>query len=134
MDRRARPIALTNTIPNPLPLTVWLTHEASTNPAPAGRGGRGSAVTVGWSKMRGPGTVTFEKERPQVEKAEFKGPQGTGFTGKATTSATFSDPGEYLIKVVANDSTGDGGRGFQCCWSNAYVKVSVKGGPTGGGR
>jgi len=27
---------------------------------------------------------------------------------------------------VANDWSGDGGRGFQCCWSNAQVKVSVK--------
>jgi len=27
--------------------------------------------------------------------------------------------------VVANDWSGEGGRGFQCCWSNAQVKVSV---------
>jgi hypothetical protein len=132
---KGQTIALTNTIPNALPLTVWVTHEANKTPAPqAGRGGRGPAVTVGWSVFRGPGTVTFEKDRPPVEKADFKGPEGSAFTGKASTTATFSDPGEYLLKVVANDSTGDGGRGFQCCWSNAYVKVSVKGTPTGGGR
>jgi len=28
--------------------------------------------------------------------------------------------------VLANDWSGDGGRGFQCCWSNAQVKVSIK--------
>jgi hypothetical protein len=131
---KGQTISLTDTIPNPLPLTVWVTHAANTGPAaPAGRGGRGPSVTVGWSMFRGPGSVTFEKERPQVEKAEFKGPEGSAFTGKASTTATFSDPGEYILKVVANDSTGDGGRGFQCCWSNAYVKVSVKGGSTGPG-
>jgi len=48
------------------------------------------------------------------------------FKGKATTTATFSQPGEYLLKLTANDNSGEGGRGFQCCWSNAYVKVVVK--------
>jgi hypothetical protein len=28
--------------------------------------------------------------------------------------------------VQANDSTGEGGGGFQCCWTNAHVKVTVK--------
>jgi hypothetical protein len=31
-----------------------------------------------------------------------------------------------VLNILANDWTGDGGRGFQCCWSNAQVKVSVK--------
>ena len=46
--------------------------------------------------------------------------------GKASTTATFSEPGDYILHVVANDWTGEGGHGFQCCWSNAQVKVSVK--------
>ena len=97
-----------------------------------GRGGRGrggvdtGGVSVTWSKFRGPGTVTFEAEKPALEKAEFKAPDGAVFTGKATTTATFSEPGEYLLKLTANDNSGEGGRGFQCCWSNAEVKVSVK--------
>ena len=48
------------------------------------------------------------------------------FSGKAATTATFSQPGEYVLRVVANDWSGDGGRGFQCCWTNAQVKVQVK--------
>jgi hypothetical protein len=28
--------------------------------------------------------------------------------------------------VQVNDSTGEGGGGFQCCWTNAYVNVVVK--------
>lgn len=128
---KGQTISLTNTIPNPLPLTVWLADDAKTPPgAPPSRL---PAVSIAWSMFRGPGAVTFEKERPTVEKTDFKAPQGSVFTGKATTTATFSDPGEYILKIVANDSTGDGGRGFQCCWSNAYVKVSVSGTPTGGG-
>jgi hypothetical protein len=59
-----------------------------------------------------------------VEK--IAGEPSVAFTGKATTTATFSDPGDYVLHVVANDSSGEGGRGFQCCWTNGQVKVSVK--------
>jgi hypothetical protein len=79
--------------------------------------------------LRGPGKVTFSKDKPTLEKEEFKAPGDPKVQGKATTTATFSTPGEYLLRVVANDWSGDGGRGFQCCWTNALVKVSVKPAP-----
>jgi hypothetical protein len=47
--------------------------------------------------------------------------------------ATFSEPGEYVLRAQGNDSTGDGGGGFQCCWTNAQVKVTVKAAQTSGG-
>ena len=47
-------------------------------------------------------------------------------------TATFSMPGEYIIRIEGNDSSGVGGGGFQCCWTTAYVKVSVKAASTGG--
>jgi hypothetical protein len=97
--------------------------------APAGRAGRGGgiAATVTWGKFRGPGEVKFEKEKPTMERTELSAaPAVTVFRAKATTTATFSAPGEYLLKVSSNDASGEGGRGFQCCWSNAYVKVTVK--------
>jgi hypothetical protein len=31
-----------------------------------------------------------------------------------------------MLHVVANDYSGEGGRGFQCCWTNGHVKVSVQ--------
>jgi len=91
-----------------------------------GRGGDTGGVSITWSKMRGPGEVTFDKGKPALEKVEFKAPEGAKFTGKGTATATFSEPGDYLLKVTANDNSGEGGRGFQCCWSNAYVNVAVK--------
>lgn len=116
--------SVTTTLPEPADLTVWLADDAT---APlAGPRPRTSAVTVSWSKFRGPGTVTFANSRPVVEKADFAAPPSTKFTGKAHTSATFSEAGEYILRVVANDWSGDGGRGFQCCWSNAQVIVLVK--------
>jgi hypothetical protein len=30
------------------------------------------------------------------------------------------------LRLVGNDASGDGGGGFQCCWTNAVVKVTVK--------
>jgi hypothetical protein len=45
--------------------------------------------------------------------------------GKAATTAKFSAPGDYTLRLQANDASGDGGGGFQCCWTNVHVKVSV---------
>ena len=49
-----------------------------------------------------------------------------GGTGEATATVVFSEPGEYVLRARvdnwdANDSTG----GDQCCWTNAYVRVTV---------
>jgi hypothetical protein len=43
--------------------------------------------------------------------------------GKVSTTATFSAPGEYVLRGQVNDTSGqsDG-----CCWSNVHVKVTVK--------
>ena len=50
----------------------------------------------------------------------------TNPNAKATVNATFSAPGEYILRVEGTDSTGSGGGGFQCCWTNAHVGVTVK--------
>ena len=97
----------------------------------AGRGGRGAdadsefapapPLRLSWHKFRGPGSVSFAEASPKVDIAGG---------GKATTTATFSAPGEYIIRAQVNDRTGDGGGGFQCCWTNAHVKVTVTGAST----
>ena len=45
---------------------------------------------------------------------------------EAKTTATFSAPGEYVVRAQVNDASGDGGKGEQCCWTTAHVKVIVK--------
>ena len=82
-------------------------------------------VQVRWSKYRGPGAVTFDKARPEVEKLQSEG-STTGFSGKATVHAKFAEAGDYVLHVTANDYSGDGGGGFGCCWTTALVKVAVK--------
>jgi len=115
---------LTTTVANPVTIPLWVADDAKTVLAAARL--MGTPVTVAWSKFRGPGEVSFSNERPPVEKAGFKPPPPAVFSGTATTTAKFSEPGDYILRVVANDWSGDGGRGFQCCWSNAQVKVTVK--------
>jgi hypothetical protein len=114
---------ITATVSNPISLPLWVADDAKSVLAARTMG---PPVTVTWTKFRGPGTVTFSNGRPPVEKASFKAPSPAVFSGTATTSASFSEPGEYVLRAVANDWSGDGGRGFQCCWSNAQVKVTVK--------
>ncbi len=105
---------------NPLGLTLWVADDAKLTTSSGARPRTlGPPVTLRWSKYRGPGSVTFAKERPDAEKIAGS----AGFNGKASTTATFSEPGEYVLHVTANDYSGDGGGGFQCCWSTAQVKV-----------
>lgn len=103
----------------PLPLTVWLNDDSEREPDPVTvkpRGGARPAVNVGWFKHSGPGAVVFTPLRTPV--AELK--------GTATTSAVFQQPGEYVVRVRA-DNFGrlDTSPGNQCCWTNAFVTVTV---------
>jgi hypothetical protein len=121
---RGQSETLAATAMKPTPVTLWIADDASVV-AGAVRP-RTPAVVLGLSKFRGPGTVTFSNDKPAIETVDFAAPPHTVFHGKAVTNATFSEPGEYVLRVQANDWSGEGGRGFQCCWSNAEVKVSVK--------
>jgi len=107
-----------------LSLPLWVADDA--NVVPGANRPRTAPVALTWTKYRGPGAVRFANAKPPAEAAEFSAPPGTSFHGKAVTGVTFTEPGEYILHVLANDWSGEGGRGFQCCWSNAQVVVAVK--------
>jgi len=121
---RGQSRALSGTMPSPVPLDIWAADDASV--IPGATRPRTPAVTLTWSKFRGPGDVAFSNDKPAIENAQVQGAPNPVFSGKASTTATFSEPGEYVLNGTANDWSVEGGRGFQCCWSNAQVKVSVK--------
>jgi hypothetical protein len=123
--------SLTATAGEQVPLTVWVADDANVPPTFAAFAKSLPTVIVSWNKFRGPGEVKFGSERFKVEKTEFKAPPGATYTGKSSTTVTFSEPGDYLLLVTANDLSGPGGGGFQCCWTSAEVKVTVKGGAAG---
>jgi len=87
----------------------------------------GPSVTLTWQKYRGPGEVTFGDVHPTIEETPgTEIPVRNVFNGKSVTTATFSQPGDYILRVVANDSSGPDGRDFLCCWTNAEIKVKVR--------
>ncbi|MBV9743240.1 MAG: hypothetical protein JO099_05705, partial [Acidobacteriia bacterium] len=106
-------------------LDAWVSDDAKlTTSSGAAPKNLGPPVSLRWSKYRGPGDVTFMPERPEVEKLDHTG--GPAFRGEATTSVTFSQPGDYMLHLTANDYSGEGGSGFQCCWTTALVRISVR--------
>jgi hypothetical protein len=108
---------LNGTIQQPVPLSVWV--EDPKNEKEGGERGRGTTsgiASLSFHKYRGPGEVKFDKTRASAAK------QGD----TVSASASFAMPGEYWLRVQANDESGEGGGGFQCCWTNTYVKVVVK--------
>jgi hypothetical protein len=116
-------VTMDATVATPLPLHLLVSDDmkytSGTNAPPAGSR---APVSVRWTKYRGPGAVTFDKARPEIEKVTGPAP----FNGKADATAKFSEPGDYVLHATGNDYSGDGGGGFGCCWTTSLVKVSVK--------
>jgi len=86
-----------------------------------GAGGPAADVTVTWKVHRGATPVKFANDVIRLNNGG-----DTDKVMEATTTATFSAPGEYWLRAQVNDNSGDGGGGEQCCWTNALVKVMVK--------
>ena len=80
-------------------------RPVASRPSPEG-------LALGWQVYRGSGRVSFSDQTPAVEQ------------GKARTDVTFSEPGDYMLHLQAVDSR----TATRCCWTNAYVKVTVAGG------
>ena len=110
----------------PLTLDVWVSDDAKFTSSSGARPSKAPPpVTLRWVSYRNAaGAVVFSKDRPDVMKLDRPGSTAP-FNGKATTTVTFSEPGDYVLNVTANDYSGDGGNGFQCCWTTGKVAVSV---------
>ncbi len=109
----------------PLALTAWVSDDAKfTSSSSAKPRDAGVPVTLRWIPYRAPGRVVINEDRPVVHKIERPGVTAP-FSGTATTTVTFAEPGDYVLLVTANDYSGEGGSGFQCCWTTGQVKVTV---------
>ena len=104
------PLRMTATVGTPLALTVRVADriDPDAEREPVAGGAR-------WFTHRGPALATFG-EQPLEPDAD----------GRATTTVTFSEPGDYLVRVRAdNFNPVDSTTGDQCCWTNGYVAVTV---------
>ena len=102
----------------PLSLTIWAIDDSKREPEtlPIKERERKAAINIAWYRHAGPGPVEFSAVKQGI--AELK--------GSTTTTATFKQPGEYVIRVRAdNFGRVDTSAGNQCCWTNGYVKVTV---------
>jgi hypothetical protein len=111
--------SFTAIVNQPVAISVWVEDPKAPGEAEAPLAAFGpvaKVATVSFHKFRGPGKVIFDKGRILVDQ------QGA----MVSTAATFDAPGDYLLRVQANDESGEGGFGFQCCWTNTYVKVTVR--------
>ncbi len=100
------------TVGVPVPVTVWARDDGRGRP---GRPVR-SDVALTWFKHQGPGAVTFGEESGDAPNAG----------GAMTTTATFAEPGDYVLRVRANDASGVASAGHaQCCWTNGFLRVRV---------
>ncbi|MGD8329844.1 MAG: hypothetical protein PVJ49_10445 [Acidobacteriota bacterium] len=107
---------LTTRVGVPLEITVWAADDGRPDTSVASGGRPDVPVTLTWWEHQGPGTVTFNEDSARVPVSG----------GSMTTAATFDRPGEYVLRVRANDASGVDGAGHaQCCWSNGFVKVTV---------
>lgn len=104
--------ALTTSVGEPVEVGAW----AADNFDPQVR--ESVPVEVQWFKHQGPvgSSVTFSMAEAEVEAAG----------GWATTTATFSHPGAYMLRArVANFDSRDSDGDDQCCWTSGFVRVDV---------
>ena len=102
----------TATVLRPLTLDVWVADDGLPPPVVRGVPSRPQGLALSWQVYRGSGPVSFADQTPAVEQE------------KARTTVTFSEPGAYMLHLLAIDSR----TANRCCWTNGYVKVTVEGG------
>ena len=105
------PPSMHASVGKPLSINVSVKDDAKAEPIAR------SAAPVGlaWFLHQGPGVVKFAPATATLT------PTG----GTSMTTATFSAPGDYLLRVRATDSPVASAGHAQCCWTNAFVKVVV---------
>ena len=98
----------------PLELDAWVSRAAEAVDAPR-------PINVKWFKHQGPGDVAFAERTAVVEPDAWAREDGAG--ARVATAATFSEPGEYLLRVLVFNVIRE--FEFQCCWTNGFVPVTV---------
>ena len=99
----------------PLELVVLASDDGRASSGIVSDGRENVPVTLTWFVHQGPGAAQFSEAAPKPDAS-----------GKAVTRATFTVPGDYVLRVRANDASGVAGAGHsQCCWSNGFVHATV---------
>ena len=138
---------LTTSVGSPLTVSVNV-REISERDESDFRFAKPLTLRVVWSKHQGPGRVDFTRHEstpiPDEPEEDADGGGGGGFPEASPPGpetivvpddvrstvrviATFSEPGEYMLRAqVDNWRATDSSSGDQCCWTNGYVRVTVR--------
>ncbi|WP_419162478.1 hypothetical protein [Candidatus Palauibacter sp.] len=101
----------------PFSVTVHARDDGVARGGIAAAGREGAPVRLTWFKHQGPGDIEFGEPTADVPTSG----------GEVTTPVMFSVPGEYILRVRANDASGVATAGHaQCCWTNGFVRVTVR--------
>jgi hypothetical protein len=123
-------------------LESWVEEISQRDPTDP-RSEQAKSVRVVWFPHHGPATGDIEFARhestpepepaPDDEEGRRAPPPGPNEVmiqsgkGVARVYATFSAPGEYLVRAQADNwRAADSSSGDQCCWSNSYLRVNVQ--------
>ena len=107
---------LQTVVGTPVSVTVWARDDGRSRGNVARAGRTGAPVTLTWFKHQGPGEVTFSEPTAEIPASG----------GHATVTATFDEPGDYVLRARANDASGVIAAGHaQCCWTNGFIRVTV---------
>ena len=138
----------TQTVAVGSPLTLSLNATDPSERDPDDARSADIPLRVVWSQLQGPGPVAYTRHEsnplPEVEEPDPAGgaaaaafrrrqpsgpevvPLSEGY-GTASVIVTFSAPGEYIMRArVDNFSAPDSSDNDNCCFTNGYVRVSVR--------
>ena len=87
-------------VDEPVTLQAWIEHPDE-------------EVWVGWSHHSGQGNVEFDNKEYQIQPN----------IEETTVQASFSDPGEYVVRMQTIDTIA--AFEFYCCHTNAYFHINV---------
>jgi hypothetical protein len=121
----ASAVARTAVVNEPMPLEMWIEDDGLyTNGSNAPFTRDPQMVELVVAKYRGPGVVKVGEGLDELT-ALKGGKPGEAYAGKASTTLSFSQPGEYFVHVTVNDLSGAGGGSTGCCWTTGLLKVTV---------
>ena len=123
----AKAIERTAAVGTPMPLELLVDDDAQFSSGGNGPMSETRPIVVPIiSKYRGPGTITLGTDN-QVRFTTVSGGKPLNpYSGRATTTVSFSQPGDYILHINMNDYSGNGGGGSGCCWTTVMMKVAVK--------
>ena len=108
----------------PLALDMWIEDDGLYSNGSNTPMTRAQMVNLVVGKYRGPGSVTIGDGHHDLDVTKGGRP-GEPWAGKTSTTATFAEPGDYMLHVTVNDLSGPGG-GTTGCWIGGPFSVRRK--------